>query len=467
MLVFGRILFPDSKLGTWDNRHKLLGDMTFSDDDVYRSLEFFARHKTALIKHLNDRVTRNYGRDTTLMFYDVTNYYWEIDREDGIRKRGACKEHRPEPIVQMGLLMDSRDLPITYNLFPGNTNDSLTLSPTMGDVTEELGREGIVYIADKGMMSGDNRAEILINRGGYIFSNSVRKADQQTKGYVLDETGFVFNNEGTYKYKSRIVPVTIQITSQVSGKKESIVINERQVIFWSRKYQERTRHERAQAIQKAANYGSCENNHGGNRFFRKIVVNKVDGEVLRDEDKAYVRVFDEDLLSKEEALDGYYMICTNVIGLGPDEKPFAKQSRFLSDNMFQLNRPVDAHDIIDMYRGLWRIEESFRITKSWLKARPVFVHTEASIEAHFLTCFLGLLLLRILELKTDHSIELNRMIEDLRDLQVVQESPDLFLLTQPTNVIEKIGQYFNLDLIKKRYTMQELKKMVAKTKKTS
>jgi transposase len=337
----------------------------------------------------------------------------------------------------------------------------------MGDVTEELGREGIVYIADKGMMSGDNRAEILINRGGYIFSNSGRKADQQTKGDVLDETGFVFTNGGTYKYKSRIVPVTIQITSQVSGKKESIVINERQVIFWSRKYQERTRHERAQAIQKAANYGSCENNHGGNRFFKKIVVNKVDGEVLRVEDKAYVRVFDEDLLSKEEALDGYYMICTNVIGLGPDEKPFAKQSRFLSDNMFQLNRPVDAHDIIDMYRGLWRIEESFRITKSWLKARPVFVHTEASIEAHFLTCFLGLLLLRILELKTDHSIELNRMIEDLRDLQVVQESPDLFLLTQPTNVIEKIGQYFNLDLIKKRYTMQELKKMVAKTKKTS
>jgi transposase len=467
MLVFGRILFPDSKLGTWNNRHKLLGEMTFSDDDVYRSLEFFAKHKTALIRHLNDRVSRIYGRDTTLMFYDVTNYYWEIDQEDAIRKRGVSKEHRPEPIVQMGLLMDSNDLPITYNLFPGNTNDALTLSPTMGDVTEELGTEGIVYIADKGMMSGDNRAEILINRGGYIFSNSVRKADQQTKAYVIDEKGFIINPEGTYKYKSRIVPVTIQVTSQLTGTKKSIVINERQIIFWSRKYQERTRHERSKTIEKAANYGTCENNHGGNRFFKKIVMNKVDGEVLRDEDKAYVRVFDEDLLSKEAALDGYYMICTNVIGLEPDEKPFAKQSRFLSDNLFQLNRPVADHDIIDMYRGLWRIEESFRITKSWLKARPVFVHTEASIEAHFLTCFLGLLLLRILELKTDHSIELNRMIEDLRDLKVVEESPDLFLLTPPTNVIEKIGEYFNLDLIKKRYTMQELKKMVAKTKKTS
>ena len=401
------------------------------------------------------------------MFYDVTNYYCEIDREDGIRKRGVSKEHRPEPIVQMGLLMDSNDLPITYNLFPGNTNDALTLSPTMGDVSEELEREGIVYIADKGMMSGDNRAEILINRGGYIFSNSVRKADKQTKAYVTDENGFIINKDGTYKYKSRIVPVKIQITNQVTGKKKSIVINERQIVFWSEKYQERTRHERAKAIEKAANYGSCENNHGGNRFFKKIVMNKVDGEVLKDEDKAYVRVFDEDLLSKEASLDGYYMICTNVIGLGDQEKPFSKQSRFLTDNMFQLNRQVTDHDIIEMYRGLWRIEESFRITKSWLKARPVFVHTEASIEAHFLTCFLGLLLLRILELKTDHSIELNRMIGDLRNLQVVEESPDLFLLTQPTNVVKKIGEYFDLDLIKKRYTMQELKKMAAKTKKTS
>jgi transposase len=181
----------------------------------------------------------------------------------------------------------------------------------------------------------------------------------------------------------------------------------------------------------------------------------------------YVRVFDEDLLSKDEALDGYYMICTNVIGLDASQKPFSRQSRFLHDNMFQLNRFVTDQDIIEMYRGLWRIEESFRITKSWLKARPVFVHTEASIEAHFLTCFLGLLLLRILEVKTGHTIELDKMIEDLRNLQVVEESPDLFLQTPPTNVVMKIGEYFDLDLIKKRYTMQELKKMAAKTKKTT
>lgn len=465
MLVFGRILFPDSKLGTWQNRHQLIGNMNFSDDDVYRSLEFFAKHKSALIRHLHTMISRLYGRDTSLMFYDVTNYYWEIDQEDDLRKRGPSKEHRPEPIVQMGLLMDSRSLPITYNLFPGNTNDSLTFSPTMGDVSEELEKDGIVYIADKGMMSGDNRAEILINRNGYIISTSVRNADRKTQKYVTDDLGFTINREGTYKYKSRVVPVTISVTDQSTGKKKKVVVNERQIVFWSRKYQERTRHERAQVIQKAATYGTCENNHGGNRYFKKLVIDKSDGAIV--EDTEYARIFDDDLFSKDAALDGYYMICTNVVGLGPDEKPFNRQSRFLPDNMFQLNRPVGDRDIIDMYRGLWKIEESFRITKSWLKARPIFVHTAASIEAHFLTCFLGLLFLRILELKTDYAIELNRMIKDLRKLQVVEESEDLFLLTHPTNVVKKIGECFDLDLIKKRYTMQELKKMAAKTKKTS
>jgi len=463
MLVYGRILFPDSKLGTWQNRHRLLGNMDFTDDDVYRSLEFFAKHKNAMVRHLNKKVTQLYGRDTSLMFYDVTNYYWEIDREDEMRKRGCCKEHRPEPIVQMGLLMDSKDLPITYGLFSGNTNDCLTLSPMMGEVSEELRAEGVVYIADKGMMSGDNRAEILINRGGYIFSSSVRGASKETMGFVTDDSGFIVNGEGTYKYKSRIVPTAISVTDLSTGSKRKVTINERQIVFWSKKYQDRTRYERNRAVEKAANYGSCENNHGGNRYFKKVVVNKIDGAVV--EDKEYIRILDEDLLSKDASLDGYYMICTNVVGLGPRERPFREQSRFLNDNMFQMNRVVTDQDIIDMYRGLWRIEESFRITKSWLKTRPVFVHTEASIEAHFLTCFIGLLFLRILERKTNHSVEVNRMIEDLRNVQVVEEADDLFLLVNPTNVLKKIGTCLDLDLVKKRYTMQELNKMMAKTKK--
>jgi transposase len=463
MLVYGRILFPDSKLGTWRDRHRLLGNMGFTDDDVYRSLEFFAVHKGAMVRHLHGRVGRMYGRDTTLMFYDVTNYYWEIDADDDLRRRGCSKEHRPEPIVQMGLLMDSNALPVTYALFSGNTNDCLTLSPMMGEVSEDLRAQGVVYVADKGMMSGDNRAEVLINRGGYVFSNSVRGASKETKRYVTDGRGFIGNADGTYRYKSRIVPTEIAVTDFSTGRKKKVPINERQIVFWSKKYQDRTRYEREKALRKAADYGSCENNHGGNRYFKKVVVNKIDGEVI--EHKEYVRILDEDLLSKDEALDGYYMICTNVVGLAPGEKSFGRQSRFLGDNMFQLNKVVTDQDIIGMYRGLWRIEESFRITKSWLRARPVFVHTEASIEAHFLTCFIGLLILRILELKTDRSIEVNRMVESLRRAKLVDATNGVMVSSYCDNILARIGSALDLDLTKKRYRVTELAKLLAKTRK--
>ena len=223
------------------------------------------------------------------------------------------------------------------------------------------------------------------------------------------------------------------------------------------------RSEREKALQKAAAYGSCENNHGGNKYFKKVVVNKIDGEVI--EHKDYVRILDEDLLSKDEALDGYYLICTNVIGLGQQERPFGKQSRFLDDNMFQLNKVVTDQDIIEMYRGLWRIEESFCITKSWLRARPAFVHTEASIEAHFLTCFVGLLLLRILELKTDHAIEVSRMVESLRKAQLVHASADVLISSYCDNILARIGSTLDLDMTKMRYTVAELDKLLAKTRK--
>lgn len=463
MLVYGRILFPDSKLGTWRSRQRLLGNTDFSDDDVYRSLEFFATHKAAMVRHLDERIRKRYGRDTSLLFYDVTNYYWEIDTEDDMRKHGCCKEHRPEPIVQMGLLMDSNGLPVTYGLFAGNTNDCLTLSPMMGEVSEDLCAQGVVYVADKGMMSGDNRAEIIINKGGYVFSNSVRGASRETKNYVTAETGFTYNGDGTYKYKSRTVPLEISVTDLGTGKKKSVSINERQIVFWSKKYQDRTRHERENALQKAAAYGSCENNHGGNRYFKKTVVDKTDGRVV--ENKEYVRILDEDLLSRDEALDGYYMICTNVVGLGPQEKPFGRQSRFLSDNMFQLNKQVTDQDVIDLYRGLWRIEESFRITKSWLRARPVFVHKEPSIEAHFLSCFIALLILRILELKTTGTVEVSRMVESLRNAQLVEASDDVLISGYCDNILAKIGDVLGLDLTKRRYRKTELARLLAKTRK--
>ncbi len=197
-LVFGRILFPGSKLSTWRSRQRLLSNMDFTDDDVYRSLPFFASHKTALQKHLHQKVSKLYGRDTSLLYYDVTNYYWETDNEDERRKRGVSKEHRPEPIIQMGLLMDSNDLPISYGLFSGNTNDSLTLSPMMGEVDETLKIQGVIYIADSGVISGDNRVEILVNKGGYIFSNLYISKMMPLPRRIFWMRGYVHLKEGSF-----------------------------------------------------------------------------------------------------------------------------------------------------------------------------------------------------------------------------------------------------------------------------
>ncbi len=465
MLVYGRILFPSSKFNTWKNRGRLIGPMDFSEDDVYRSLPFFTEHRTALLRHLHEQVGKHYGRDTTLMYYDVTNYYWESDEEDGLRRRGVSKERRKTPIIQMGLLMDGAGIPVTYGLFAGNTNDGLTLSPMMGEVSEELEEEAsVIYVADKGMMSGENRAEVIIGRNGYVFSNSIRgtKVTKATRKWMLDPAGYIPSADGRSMHKSRICPVWITVEDRRAGKPTKVKINERQVSFWSHKYQQRARHERNRAIEKAFERGSVFNNHGANKYFVKEAYDPKTGEILAAAKVS--RYLDEELIRAEEELDGYYLICTNVVGTGAKDPPFRGTSRFRGDNMLQLNRPVSALDIIAMYRGLWKIEETFKITKSQLKSRPVFVRKEEHIEAHFLSCFIALLLLRLLEKNVGEEIPASQMVESLRKAQLVEISPDIYSCAYCDAVIKRIGKALVLDLWRKNYKKSGLRELAAATK---
>lgn len=465
MLVYGRILFPSSKFNTWRNRGRLIGPMDFSEDDVYRSLPFFTGHRTALLQHLHKKVGGLYGRDTTLMYYDVTNYYWESDEEDGLRRRGVSKEWRKTPIIQMGLLMDSEGLPVTYGLFAGNTNDSLTLSPMMGEVGEELGQDAsVVYVADKGMMSGENRAEVIIGRNGYVFSNSIRgtKTTRATRKWMLDPAGYVPSADGQSRHKSRVWPTWITVEDRSTGRPAKVKINERQVSFWSYKYQQRARHERNRAIEKAIERGSVFNSHGANRYFAKEAYDPKSGEILADVKVG--RYLDEELIRAEEEMDGYYLICTNVVGTEAGDPPIKGTSRFRSDNMLQLDRPVTDLDVIDIYRGLWKIEETFKITKSQLRARPVFVRKEEHIEAHFLTCFIALLLLRLLEKNVQEEIPASQIVESLRKAQLVEISPGIYSSAYCDAVIKRIGKALVLDLWRKNYSKGGLRELAAATK---
>mgnify|MGYP003516119649 FL=1 len=443
MLVYSRILAPASKKSSFDHREMFFEKTNYSLDDVYRCLSFLNKHKETIQVWINDKIKENYGRDTSLIYYDVTNYYFETDEQNDFLRKGVSKEHRPNPIVQMGLFMDNNAIPITYELFAGNTNDCLTYRPNFGRIKKQFNLGRVISVADKGMTTGDN-IWYTINtpaHDGYVFSMSIRGAEKSMKKYVLDDDGYVWLGK-EYKRKSRKYPRTIQVTS-TSGKKIKKQVDEKQVVFWSEKYAKRAKAEREATLAKArdlaANPGSYTRatSYGAAKYVKKVDYDKDTGEILT---ASSILDIDEDLIREEEALDGYYMLLTSEMDT-PDDK------------------------IIDMYRGLWRIEESFKITKSELEARPVYVWTREHIEAHFLTCFVALTISRILEMKLEHKYSAGRIIDSLSRAECSLLQQNYYVFDYYDEVLKDIGNVTNIDFSKRIRTLGEIKQVIADSKK--
>lgn len=443
MLVYSRILAPASKKSSFDHREMFFEKTNYSLDDVYRCLSFLNKHKETIQVWINDKIKENYGRDTSLIYYDVTNYYFETDEQNDFLRKGVSKEHRPNPIVQMGLFMDNNAIPITYELFAGNTNDCLTYRPNFGRIKKQFNLGRVISVADKGMTTGDN-IWYTINtpaHDGYVFSMSIRGAEKSMKEYVLDDDGYVWIGK-EYKRKSRKYPRTIQVTS-TSGKKIKKQVDEKQVVFWSEKYAKRDKAEREATLAKArdlaANPGSYTRatSYGAAKYVKKVDYDKDTGEILT---ASSILDIDEDLIREEEALDGYYMLLTSEMDT-PDDK------------------------IIDMYRGLWRIEESFKITKSELEARPVYVWTREHIEAHFLTCFVALTISRILEMKLEHKYSAGRIIDSLSRAECSLLQQNYYVFDYYDEVLKDIGNVTNIDFSKRIRTLGEIKQVIADSKK--
>ena len=443
LLVYSRLLSPASKKKTFENRNWFFEKDDYSLDDVYRCLTFLNKHKESLQLWINDKIKSLYGRDTSLIYYDVTNYYFEIDDADNFRKKGVSKEHRPNPIVQMGLFIDNKGLPITYELFPGNTNDCLTYRPNFARIKKEYNLGRVITVADKGMTTGDNIWYTIQTptKDGYVFSMSVRGADKELKQYVLEEKDYQWLGK-EYKRKSRLYPRTIQITSS-NGKKIKKVVHEKQVIFYSEKYDKRAKAERAAALAKAQdlikNPGSYTRatSYGAAKYVKNINFDKKTGEILKPTQLLELNM---DKLREEEALDGYYIIVTSEYKESDDK-------------------------IIDMYRGLWKIEESFRVTKSDLEARPVFVSTQDHIEAHFLICFVALVIARILEMKTEYKHSITKLLETLSKTECSYIQQNYYLFDYFNDVLNEVGIISNTDYSKKIRSLGEIKKILAFTKK--
>jgi hypothetical protein len=220
LLIYSRLLNPGSKRAAHINKEMFFDSFDFSLDDVYDALDHFDKISVPLQKHLHEQVTEQYNRKTDLIYYDVTNYYFEIDKQDELRRRGCEKNGRRDPIVQLGLLLDTLGLPISYKIFPGNTHDSQTLMPTLTNIKKQFKAKRIITVADKGLNSGDNIAYCTTLGDGYIFSKSVRGASKDFKAWVLDEAGYVGYTD-KYRIKSKMVPnAKIKVTTEQIGKKK-------------------------------------------------------------------------------------------------------------------------------------------------------------------------------------------------------------------------------------------------------
>ena len=441
MLVFSRLLKPASKKKSYEKRNYFFEKSNYSLDDVYRSLSFFNKQKENLKLWINDRIKESYGRDTSLVYYDVTNYYFETDKIEDFRKKGVSKEHRPNPIVQMGLFMDNNSIPITYQLFPGNTNDCLTYRPNLSQMKSKYGLGKVVVVADKGMTTGDNIWYTLSSGDGYVFSMSVRGANRELKDYVLDQQDYEAYGE-EYKHKSRLYPREIKVTG-TSGRKLTKTAHEKQVVFYSEKYARRAKAERAATLEKAKdlvkNPGKYTRatSYGAAGYVKSLNFDKETGEII---EKTSILEIDEDKLKEDEALDGYYVLVTSEY----EE----------SDSR-----------IIEMYRGLWRIEESFRVTKSDLEARPVYVSREDHIEAHFLTCFVALVIARILEAITEHKYSIGKILESLQKCECSHVEQNYYLFDYYDEVLMDVGGRLDINFGQKMLQLGDIKKVLGMVKK--
>jgi transposase len=442
LLVYSRLLYPASKKKTFEEKDTFFEKFDFTLNDIYRCLSFFNKHSDALQLWLHERIKSQYNRNTDLVYYDVTNYYFEIDEQDDLRKRGVSKEHRPDPIVQMGLFIDSDGLPITYKLFPGNNPDKTTLIPALGKIQRDYSLGRIIVVADKGLTTGDNIWYILSAKNGYVLSYSVRGADKGFKDYVLNEKGYISKGDD-FKIKSRLYPREIQITA-TNGKKIKKTVHEKQVIFYSYKYAEKAKQDRASALAKAkdliknpAKYNKS-TTYGAAKYVKNLTFDVSTGEIL--ESARQHLSFDEEKLRDEEKFDGYYAIVTSEYKES-DEK------------------------IIETYRGLWKIEESFKVTKSDFESRPVYLSLQEHIDAHFLTCFISLLIIRILEHRLKGKYSVPKMLESLSKSACSHVQENYYLFDFYDDVLEDIGKELNIDFSKKYQSFGDIRKIFGATKK--
>ena len=468
MLVFGRILDPQSKKKTFENRNRYLFPIVSSEEikEVYRCLDVLSENSKKIQNRMNTKIKKStIGRVTSLTYYDVTNYYFEsmygdddiyeldenneiIKGEDGtpiivkkgFRKKGVSKENSKGPIVQMGLFIDNNGIPVSHKLFPGNTQDKTTFKNVLENDVDEMDLGKIIVVADNGMNTQENKY-LIVNKGnGYIVSKSVKKSWTKIGPWALDENDYaeIKNSSGevVFKYKSKINEIELTYKNP-DGTKSTKKVKEKEIIYWSKKHYEKEIHQNKKFIEYLE---ACKENpdklkdkqRKSQEFIEVLDIDKKTGEVIKTKK---VVVFLEEKLKKYKETLGFYSIVTSEI-------------------------EEDDKEIINRYHGLSRIEDSFRIIKSDLEGRPIYVWTEEHIKAHFLICFIALTIIRIIQYKIlkyenkstlnvdgwEQGITAEKIKEALNGLKACSDKNGTCLISTPKKEIEQIVKSIGLEM---------------------
>lgn len=381
LLIYGRILNPASKIATTNQNTNYYSDVIkdIYEYNVYDTLSFLYQYQDKLINCVNNRLISKFKRKTNVIFYDVTNFFFEIEDPDddeddnGLRKMGVSKENRRQPIVQMGLFMDENGIPISIETFKGNTLDHLTLKEALKRTINNLQLDRFILVGDRGMYRGDNSYYLTSQNNGYIISKSIQKTAQDEKDWIFEKKGYTKLNSD-FKYKSRIVSRKVKVNDTYE------TITEKVVVYFSQKFHDKQMKENKsfldfiEKLQKnPENFRISKSNVSSLRkFLKNEVKNKETGEIIKSSDISVLIDFDKINSFKDSF--GYYQIVTSEL-------------------------KMDDKKIIETYHGLSKIEDQFRVMKSDLETRPIFVRTKEHINAHLLICLLSLIIVRIIQNK--------------------------------------------------------------------
>lgn len=444
VLVYARLVHPCSKSKTYDEViPKLFDTYDFSLNQLYDGLEYIGCEYEKIIEIYNHQIQQMYRFDTSHTYFDCTNFYFEIDREDDLRKKGPSKENRKEPIVGLGLLLDANQIPIGMKLFPGNESEKPVIRSIIDGLKSRNSVSGrTIQIADKGLNCAENIFHAVKNGDGYIFSKSVKQLPEIEKTWILLPNDYVEikNADGNvlYRMKECIDDFEYKIRDASTGRLRTIKLREKRIVTYNPSLAKKQIYEINKEIEKAKllkasqakknEYGDCS---------KYVIFSTADKKGNETDGKIKVSL-NEELIKKSLELAGYNMLVTSEISM-------------------------PAKDVYEAYHNLWRIEESFRIMKSQLDARPVYLQKEDTITGHFLICYLAVLLTRLLQFKVlKNQFCTEDLFEFIRDFRVVKISDRKYInLTRGNNFIKKFSTLTNLPLTSYFLSDGEIKKMLS------